>query len=129
MALTTIRGMPVPRMTKEELTERLHSQAAPPPVIIDVRLKNPYEHSTITLPGALRMPPGALDHSSLPTGRDLVLYDSDPEEIVAELAASRLIALGYRAYALQGGISEWAVAKLPTDTKPAPQLAVPATKG
>jgi rhodanese-related sulfurtransferase len=119
--------MAVPRMTKEELKRRLEDTTGAPPVLIDVRLKYPYEHSTIKLPGALRMAPGALDTvaSILPRDRDIVLYDSDPHELVAERVAAELIGRGYRAFALQGGVSDWAAAKFPTDTKPAPQLAVP----
>jgi rhodanese-related sulfurtransferase len=115
-------------MTKEELTRRLDDPAGARPVLIDVRLKYPYEHSTMVLPGAVRMAPGVpLDSvaSSLPRDRDLVVYDSDPDEIVAERAAASLIAAGYRAFALRGGVSEWVLAKLPTDRKTAPQLAVP----
>ena len=118
--------MAVPRITKEELTQRLDASANGP-VIIDVRLKYPYEHSTVTLPGAIRMAPGALDTARLPRDRDIVLYDSDPEELVSERVAGELIRLGYRAFALQGGIGEWVTAKLPTDRKPAPQAAPPAT--
>jgi Rhodanese-like domain. len=120
--------MPVPRMTKEELKRRLDDAAGLAPVLIDARLKYPYEHSTITLPGAIRMAPGPVSdalRASLPRDRDLVLYDSDPEELVAERAAAELIDAGYRAFALRGGVSEWALAKLPTASKPAPQLAVP----
>ena len=78
------------------------------------------------------MAPGSVDPPTLPHDRDIVLYDSDPEELVAERVAAELIRLGYRAFALQGGISAWAVAKLPTDSKPTPQPAVPvagASKG
>lgn len=119
--------MAVPRITKEELRDRLGDGTATRPVVIDVRLKYPFEHSTITLPGAVRMPPGSVDTSLLPPDRDIVVYDSDPDELVGERVAARLIALGHRASVLQGGISEWAAAKLPTDTKPAPQLAAPMT--
>jgi rhodanese-related sulfurtransferase len=45
---------------------------------------------------------------------------------VAEQVADELIKLGYRAFALAGGISAWVTAKLPTDRKPAPQTAAPA---
>jgi rhodanese-related sulfurtransferase len=120
--------MPVPRMTKEELKRRLDDAGDLPPVVIDVRLKYPYAHSTIMLPGAIRMAPGdPRDHilATLPRDRDLVLYDSDPDELVAERAAAALISAGYRAFVLRGGVAEWAVAKLPTESKPAPQLAVP----
>lgn len=119
--------MAVPRITKEELRDRLADATAARPTVIDVRLKYPFEHSTITLPGAVRMPPGSVDTSLLPPDRDIVVYDSDPEELVGERVAARLIALGHRTSVLQGGISEWAAAKLPTDTKPAPQLAAPMT--
>ena len=118
--------MAVPRMTREDLKTRLEGSPDERPVLVDVRLKYPFEHSTMTLPGALRFAPGAVDPSHLPRNRDVVLYDSDPEELVAERAASELIRLGYRAFALAGGISAWAAAKFPTDNKPAPQPAVPA---
>ena len=117
----------VPRISREELKRRLDDRNGAPPFLIDVRLKYPYEHSTITLPGSMRMAPGALAEPTLPHDRDLVLYDSDPDEIVAERVANGLIARGFRASVLQGGISAWAAAKFPTDTKPAPQLAVPVT--
>ncbi len=115
--------MAVPRITKEDLKQRLDGPADNAPVVIDVRLKYPYEHSTVTLPGAIRMPPGALDVTRLPRDRDIVVYDSDPEELVSERVADELIRLGYRASALQGGIGDWVTAKLPTNTKPAPQPA------
>ena len=120
-------GVVVPRVTKEELKRRLDGPAEQRPVILDVRLKYPYEHSTVRLPGAIRMLPAALDLSHLPRDRDIVLYDSDPEELVSERAAADLILEGFRAAALKGGVGEWVVAKLPTDSKPAPQLAAPVT--
>jgi rhodanese-related sulfurtransferase len=119
--------MAVRRITTEELKRRLDDAAGARPILLDVRLKYPFEHSTITLPGAVRMAPGSVDPSTLPHDRDIILYDSDPEELVAERVAAGLIGLGYRACVLQGGISAWAVAKLPTDSKPAPQPAVPVT--
>jgi rhodanese-related sulfurtransferase len=118
--------MAVPRITKEELKQRLDGPADTVPALIDVRLKYPYEHSTVMLPGAIRMAPGALDVARLPRDRDIVFYDSDPEELVAERVAAELIRLGYRAVALKGGIGDWVGAKLPTASKPAPQPAAPA---
>ena len=59
--------MSVLRISKEELKRRLDASPDTRPVVLDVRLKYPYEHSTLTLPGALRMAPGALDSSRLPT--------------------------------------------------------------
>jgi len=116
----------VPRVAKEDLQQRLNGSRGEPPVIVDVRLKYPYEHSTVKLPGAIRMAPGALDASALPRDREIVVYDSDPDELVSERVAAELIRLGYRASALRGGIAEWVNAKLPIETKPAPQAAPPA---
>ena len=124
----TIPSMTVPRISREELKQRLDAApaASSPVVIIDVRLKYPYEHSTVTLPGALRMGPGHLDSSRLPRDRDIVLYDSDPEELVSSRVAQELLRQGYRVSVLAGGIGNWVAAKFPTDSKPAPQASAPA---
>lgn len=119
--------MAVPRISSEELKRRMDDAAAAP-LVIDVRLKYPYEHSTVLLPGAIRFGPGIVDPVTLPRDRDIILYDSDPAELVAEKAAAALIAAGHRASVLQGGIASWVTAKLPTDRKPAPQPAVSAAK-
>jgi rhodanese-related sulfurtransferase len=118
--------MAVPRISKDDLKLRLDGAAGDVPLLLDVRLKYPYEHSTMLLPGAVRMAPDALDVTSLPTTRDIVVYDSDPGEIVAERVVARLVQQGYRAFVLEGGIADWATAKLPTDSKPAPQPAAAA---
>ncbi len=114
--------MAVPRITREALKERLDAaDSSTHPILVDVRLKYPYEHSTVKLPGAERVAPDAIGATSLPRDRDIVLYDSDPDEIVASQAAAELIRRGLRAVVLKGGIAEWMNAKLPVDTKPAPQ--------
>lgn len=118
-----------PRITREELKARLDGPPESRPVILDARLKYPYEHSTVTLPGAVRMHPGAIDTSTLPRDRDIVVYDSDPEELVSAAVAGGLVREGFRAFALSGGIAEWMAAKLPTDSKPAPQPAPIAAGG
>jgi rhodanese-related sulfurtransferase len=112
--------VPVPRITKEDLKQRLDSSA--PPVIIDARLKYPYEHSTVLLPGAIRYTSGA---DKLPRDREIVVYDSDPNELSSSHVAAELIRLGYRAVTLRGGISDWLAANLPTETKSAPVMAPP----
>ena len=117
--------MPVPRITKEELQERIAGGDATAPVLVDVRLKYPYEHSTIRLPGAIRLAPPDFESSSLPVDRDIVTYDSDPEEIVGARVAAALIRQGRRASVLQGGIVEWLAAKLPTESKDAPKQKPP----
>ena len=77
------------------------------------------------LPGATRMAPDAVDPAKLPTGREIVVYDSDPDELVSSRVAAQLIKAGFRAIALKGGISEWVAANFPTETKDAPKAAAP----
>jgi rhodanese-related sulfurtransferase len=120
--------MPVPRITKEELKQRLDStEPAEQPTVIDVRLKYPYEHSAVRLPGALRVSPKALDVAAIPRGKDVVVYDSDPDEIVSSAIAAELIRHGYRASALKGGIAEWMAASYPVEAKEGPRAAPPGT--
>ena len=113
--------MPVLRITREDLKQRLDSGT--PPVVIDARLKYPYEHSTVRLPGAIRYTADA--SSSLPRDREIVVYDSDPNELASSHVAAELIRLGYRAMTLKGGINEWLAGNLPIETKPAPVMAPP----
>jgi rhodanese-related sulfurtransferase len=114
--------VPVPRITKEDLKQRLAGES--PPVLVDARLKYPYEHSTVRLPGAVRYTAeGAA--APLPRDRDIVVYDSDPNELASSTVVVALIRQGYRATALKGGISEWLGANLPTETKEAPRQAPP----
>lgn len=121
--------MPVPRIAKEDLKARLEgTDDAAKPVIVDVRLKYPYEHSTIRLPGAVRMAPDRVDATALPGDRDIVAYDSDPDEVTGGDVAVRLIKSGLRVSVLKGGIAEWAGANFPTETKDAPKPASAAAK-
>ena len=114
--------MPPLRITKEDLKQRLES--ATPPVLVDARLKYPYEHSTVRLPGAVRYPIDG-PAPSLPRDRDIVVYDSDPNELASSRVAAGLIRDGYRASALKGGIGDWVGANLPTETKEALRQAPP----
>jgi rhodanese-related sulfurtransferase len=121
--------MAVPRISREELKARLDSpDSSSHPLLIDVRLKYPYEHSTVTLPGAQRIMPDAIEAASPPHDRELVLFDSDPQNLVSVQAAAALVRRGYRASVLEGGIADWMNAKLPVDTKSAPQPAASAAK-
>jgi rhodanese-related sulfurtransferase len=114
--------VPVQRITKEDLKQRLESGSIP--VLVDARLKYPYEHSTVRLPGAVRYTGGG-PLPSLPRDRDIVVYDSDPNELASSDVAAELIRQGYRAVTLKGGIVEWLAANLPTETKEAPKQAPP----
>jgi len=112
----------VPRISKEDLKQRIDGGASP--VFVDARLKYPYEHSTVRLPGAIRFT-GGEPAPSLPRDRDIVVYDSDPNELASTRVAAELIRKGYRAVSLKGGIVEWLAANLPTETKEAPKQAPP----
>jgi rhodanese-related sulfurtransferase len=114
--------VPVPRISKEVLKQRLDSGAAP--VLVDARLKYPYEHSTVRLPGAVRYT-GDGPVPDLPRDRDIIVYDSDPNELASSRVAAVLIRQGFRASALQGGIGDWLAANLPTEPKGAPKQAPP----
>lgn len=119
--------MPVSRISKEDLDQRLKADdPAGRPTILDVRLKYPYEHSTVRLPGSIRLTPGAVDTTRIPKDRDVVAYDSDPDEITSSGVALELMKLGYRVSVLKGGIAEWVGANLPVETKDAPKPAPPA---
>jgi rhodanese-related sulfurtransferase len=114
--------VPVPRISKEDLKQRLDGEASP--VLVDARLKYPYEHSTVRLPGAIRFS-GDGPLPSLPRDREIVVYDSDPNELASSHVAALFIRQGYRAVTLKGGIAEWLTANLPTETKEAPKQAPP----
>ena len=112
--------MAVPRITKETLKQQI--DGGQPPIIVDARLKYPYEHSTVKLPGAVRYTGEA---AKLPRDREIVVYDSDPNELASSHVAAELIRQGYRASALKGGIVDWLAGNLPTETKEAPRQAPP----
>jgi rhodanese-related sulfurtransferase len=122
-------------MTKEELKQKLEAaDESVRPVLVDARLKYPFEHSTVKLPGAVRFGPSAAQPPVLPKTRDLVVYDSDPDEITAVSVAAGLLNAGYRASVLKGGLAEWTAASFPVESKeairpaPAPApAAAPAT--
>lgn len=62
---------------------------------------------------------------SLPREREVVVYDSDPNELASSHVAAILIRQGYRASTLKGGIADWLAANLPTEVKEAPKQATP----
>jgi rhodanese-related sulfurtransferase len=112
----------VPRITKEDLKQKIDGGAGP--ILVDARLKYPYEHSTVRLPGAIRYGPDG-PAQPLPRDKEIVVYDSDPFELASSHVAAELLRQGYRAAALTGGISDWLGANLPTETKEAPKQATP----
>ena len=115
--------MPVERITREQLKERLDRGERP--TILDVRLKYAYEHSTVKLPGAIRVPPYAIESVSIPGGADIVAYDSDPNELVSTRVAGELQRKGLTVRVLKGGVPEWLAANFPIETKEAPRSRPP----
>ena len=115
--------MPVERITKEQLKDQL--DRGEKPTILDVRLKYAYEHSTVKLPGAIRVPPYAIESVSLPPSTDIVAYDSDPNELVSTHVAAELRRKGLRVRVLKGGVPEWLAANFPIETKEAPRSSPP----
>jgi rhodanese-related sulfurtransferase len=117
--------MPVSRIAKEDLKQRLEGDEAARPVLADVRRKYAWDHSTLKLPGALRLDPKAPATAALSKNRDLVLYDSDPDEITGVDVAAALSGEGFRVHVLKGGLPEWVAANLPTETKEAVRAVPP----
>jgi rhodanese-related sulfurtransferase len=115
--------VPVERITKEQLKEQL--DRGDKPTILDVRLKYAYEHSTVKLPGAIRVPPYAIESVSIPGSADIVAYDSDPNELVSTRVAGELQRKGFKVRVLKGGVPEWLAANFPIETKEAPRSSPP----
>ena len=115
--------MPIERITKEHLQERL--DRGEPVTILDVRLKYAYEHSTVKLPGAIRVPPYAIDSVSIPGSGEIYAYDSDPNELVSTRVAGELQKKGLTVRVLKGGVPEWLAANFPIETKEAPRSSPP----
>ena len=115
--------MAVERITKEQLKERL--DRGDTPTILDVRLKYAYEHSTVKLPGAIRVSPHSVDTTSIPPGAEVVAYDSDPDELTSTHVAIGLKRLGFNVTVLKGGVPEWLAANFPIETKDAPRASPP----
>lgn len=112
--------MAVSRITKEALKERLDAaDEAARPVLVDARLRYPFVHSTLKLPGAIRVAPEDAASAALPKGRDIVVYDSDPDEITASRVAAAIQKKGGTVQVLKGGIPDWVAANLPVETKDA----------
>jgi rhodanese-related sulfurtransferase len=117
--------MAVSRISKEDLKLRLDGDAIGRPVLADARLKYAWDHSTLKLPGALRLDPKDVPAAALPKDRDLVVYDSDPNEITAVTVAAQLTRGGYRVQVLKGGLPEWVAASFPAETKDAVRAPAP----
>lgn len=97
----------VPRMTVEELAQRLAGDR--PPLLLDVRHRIDADREP-GLPGALLTPVAELgeQYVSLPRDRDLVLYCACPADVSSAQGALTLRRLGFeRVWVLRGGVTAW----------------------
>jgi len=117
--------MAVSRISKDDLKLKLDGDDAARPVLADVRLKYAWDHSTLKLPGAVRVDPKQPAGAQLVKGRDVVVYDSDPDDITAVNVALQLKQAGYAVSVLKGGLPEWVAANLPAETKDAVRAPAP----
>ena len=109
--------MAIPRVAPADIKARV--DAGDTITFVDARLRYPYEHSSLVVPQALRVAPPGFDVSAIPTSHDVVVYDSDPDDVVAEDVAARLAARGGRVSVLAGGLNAWMAAGGATASKPA----------
>ena len=77
---------------------------------MDARLRYPFEHSTMKLPGAVRVAPQDTSLPALPRGRDIVVYDSDPVKEYEETChkargMQKAVQLAARGLELNGDVS------------------------
>lgn len=90
--------------------EALYSQLGLPdaPRVLDVRTEEDFAAQPRMIPGALRVPPDRLQaaRSALPRRRRIVVHCAHGREVGCN-AASELVAAGYPAFYLEGGISGW----------------------
>jgi rhodanese-related sulfurtransferase len=96
-----------------------------PLVLVDVRGSAAWDASFEQLPGALRVPLAQAEEAlaTLPRGRMVVVYCSDPGEATSARVARLLRDGGFDAYALTGGFDEWLEAGAPVEPKGGAALA------
>ena len=106
----------LPAISVAQLAARVGGAAAP--LIIDVRKAPAFEAGAAVISGALRVAPEQLDAAiaTLPRERDIVVYCVHGHQ-VSQGAARTLIAAGFNAAFLAGGIAAWEEAKQPLMNK------------
>jgi rhodanese-related sulfurtransferase len=95
---------------REELRDRMRAGEV---IVLDVR--PPAEYAAGHLPGAVNVPPDALEARLrvLPAGQPVVAYCRGPLCAFADTAVGALTAAGRPALRLEDGLPEWAAAGLP----------------
>jgi rhodanese-related sulfurtransferase len=103
------RPMPwIAEITCRELAERLARPAGERPVLLDVRFER--EHALVALPGSVLIPLPELEQRVAELephrGREVVVYCH--HGVRSRTGAAILLANGWKAVSLEGGIHEWA---------------------
>jgi rhodanese-related sulfurtransferase len=113
----TIEVVTLPTVTAEELLRLIEDDD--PVVIVDALPPMSYAHSH--LPGAINLPPSAVDPSVLARcipdrNAEIVVYCANPDCEDSVATAQRLQALGYtNVHHYPGGKNEWREAGLPLE--------------
>jgi rhodanese-related sulfurtransferase len=117
----------IPALSVAQL--RQHLAAPNPPLVLDVRRAKAFDEDTVAISGALRAPPDTIATwmPALTKARPIVVYCVHGHE-VSQGAAKTLIAGGFDARFLEGGIGAWREAKRSVSMKQ-PDLGLPATVG
>ncbi len=111
--LKTLFGPPLPALTAHEAQAKLASQ--PAPLVLDVR--EPEEFRQGHIAGATLMPLNNVSRRmhELPRDREILVVCQSGSR--SSSATRQLIAAGYNAINLRGGLMGWHMARLPLQTK------------
>jgi rhodanese-related sulfurtransferase len=107
--LSSLFGTGIPNLRAAEAQEKL--KASPKPFLLDVR--ETVESRAVSIPGATLIPLGELGAkmNRLPKDKEIIVVCASGSRSVP--ATRQLIAAGYKAFNLQGGMSAWLRAGLP----------------
>ena len=107
--LSSLFGTPVPTIQPQEAQERLNK--TPRPFLLDVR--EPSEFRSASIPGATLIPSGELasQFKRLPKDKEILVICASGSRSTS--ATRQLIAAGYNATNIQGGMFSWMRAGLP----------------
>lgn len=112
-----LRELQSARITVAELQQKL--EAGENPVILDLRSRAELELDPLVIHGALHLEVDDVDRrrSEIPTGRDIVVYCSCPNEVTSARVALSLQRKGFpNVRPLLGGIDAWRKNNYPTAT-------------
>jgi len=79
------------------------------PLILDVRSRSGYDKDPVGIPGGVRVPPDEIEGwaEGRPRDQAIVAYCTCPEDATSIRVTEKLRSLGFRAWALRGGLEAW----------------------